>query len=183
MRISIRHRRGRHGGRPRAITATQAAVAFLAILVGPLLQNSSSGAAALAAAGDPVASGQPTIKAVHTSLGEILVDAQGMVLYRYTADGKNISNCYTAYGCVTLWPIVAPGPGGRAVAGAGVVQSALHVITRKDGKRQVTYDGWPLYTYVVDRKPGQTAGQGFKDARGIWYVVYATPTKNPAPKS
>ena len=76
-----------------------------------------------------------------------------------------------------------PTPGGQPIAGPGVSQHALGVITRKDGKKQVTYDGWPLYTYFVDRAPGQVIGQGVKDALGTWYVVYASPAKNPAPKS
>jgi predicted lipoprotein with Yx(FWY)xxD motif len=178
MRSVLRDRPSRRYPRARSITATLAAV-FLVMLVGGGLQSASSGAVGPAI--DPAASGPPTIEVVHTNLGQILADAKGMVLYRYTADRKNVSNCYSAYGCEALWPILSLGPGRRVAAGASVVQSALGVITRKDGKKQVTYDGWPLYTYVVDRKPGQTAGEGFKDARGIWLVVYATPSKNPSP--
>lgn len=181
MRTAFHNRAGRGGRRSQAITVLPAAVIFLVMLVGGPVQN-SSGIAALASAIDPPSSGQPTVKAAHTKLGQILVDAKEMVLYRYTADRKKVSNCDTAYGCAALWPLLSPGPGGRVEAGPGAVQTALGVITRKDGKKQVTYDGWPLYTYTVDRNPGQTAGQDFKDTRGIWFVVYATPSKNPAPK-
>ena len=123
----------------------------------------------------------PTVKAAQTTLGDVLVDAKGMVLYRYTADKKGASACYTA--CLTLWPVLVSPSGGQPIAGPGVSQPALGVITRKDGKKQVTYDGWPLYTYFVDRAPGQATGQGVKDTLGIWYVVYANPAKNPTPKS
>ena len=123
----------------------------------------------------------PTVKAAQTTLGDVLVDAKGMVLYRYTADKKDASACYTA--CLTLWPVLVSPSGGQPIAGSGVSQPALGVITRKDGKKQVTYDGWPLYTYFVDRAPGQATGQGVKDTLGIWYVVYAIPAKNPTPKS
>jgi len=172
-------RRLRHA----ATTATLAASMLLMLLGTGSFVGPSRGAAAAASTNDVASSGQPTVRASHTKLGVILVDAKGMVLYRYTADKRNISNCYTGGGCVSLWPILTPGPGGRVAAGPGVAQSALAVITRKDGKKQVTYDGWPLYTYIVDQKPGQTTGQGFKDAQGIWFVVYATPAKNPAPGS
>ena len=124
----------------------------------------------------------PTVKAASTKFGDILVDAKGMVLYRYTADRKDASICSTP-ACLQLWPVLSPPPGGQPIAGSGVSQHALSVITRKDGKKQVTYDGWPLYTYFVDRAAGQTIGQGVKGTIGIWYVVYATPAKNPAPKS
>ncbi len=183
MRLMLRPRPDcRHPELPSIATAV-ALAGSLAVLGGGAFQTAHGAATTPPPRVDPAPSAQPTIEAAHTTLGEILVDAKGMTLYRYTADRKDLSNCYAAYGCEALWPIVSPGPGGRVVAGPGAVHNALGVITRKDGKKQVTYGGWPLYTYTVDRKPGQTAGQGFKDARGIWFVVYATPSKNPAPAS
>jgi predicted lipoprotein with Yx(FWY)xxD motif len=41
---------------------------------------------------------------------------------------------------------------------------------RKDGRRQVTYGGHPLYYYEGDRK-GQAKCQGVNNAGGIWLVV------------
>jgi predicted lipoprotein with Yx(FWY)xxD motif len=35
----------------------------------------------------------------------------------------------------------------------------------------VTYNHWPLYTYVTDTKPGQTTGQGVNNSGGKWYVL------------
>lgn len=160
-------------------TATMAAAVSVAMLVTGLSQSLSGGAAALASTSAPASPGQPAVKAARTKLGEILVDAKGMVLYRYTADRKDVSNCSAS--CLPLWPILSPGSDGRPAAGSGAAQRALGVMTRKDGKQQVTYDDWPLYTYIVDKAPGQTAGQGVKDAGGIWYVVYADPGKNPTP--
>lgn len=42
------------------------------------------------------------------------------------------------------------------------------VVRADGGKRQTTYKGMPLYFFCKDVKPGDTAGQGFKD---IWSVV------------
>jgi predicted lipoprotein with Yx(FWY)xxD motif len=39
------------------------------------------------------------------------------------------------------------------------------------GGRVVTYDGWPLYTYVADTKPGDAIGQATYLNGGYWYVL------------
>ena len=49
---------------------------------------------------------------------------------------------------------------GSASAGPGAIQSLLGTITREDGTTQVTYNGWPLYTYSGDTIPDTTNGQG-----------------------
>ena len=36
---------------------------------------------------------------------------------------------------------------------------------RPDGTRQVTFEGWPLYFFKMDMKPGDMTGQGAKD---VW---------------
>jgi len=41
---------------------------------------------------------------------------------------------------------------------------AWGVATRADGVEQLTYDGYPLYTWSKDMKPGDVTGQGFKNA-------------------
>jgi hypothetical protein len=44
----------------------------------------------------------------------------------------------------------------------------LGTLTRSDGSVQVTYNGWPLYTYTKDMAAGDTNGQAFKS---LWYAV------------
>jgi hypothetical protein len=39
-----------------------------------------------------------------------------------------------------------------------------------DGK-VVTYNKWPLYTYVADSAPGQATGEGVSLSGGKWYVI------------
>ena len=58
-------------------------------------------------------------------------------------------------------------------AGPGVSQSMLGTLHLSNGTVQVTYGGHPLYTYLGDRKPGQTTGQSIKSFGGIWYVLSA----------
>jgi predicted lipoprotein with Yx(FWY)xxD motif len=45
-------------------------------------------------------------------------------------------------------------------------------ITRSDGRKQVTYYGHPLYTFVGDgNTPGKTAGQKLDAFGAEWYVL------------
>jgi predicted lipoprotein with Yx(FWY)xxD motif len=111
------------------------------------------------------------INSVETSLGTVLVDRYGFTIYLLTADNPTFSNC-TSFVCNTVWPPVLATGGG--VAGPGVQQSLLGTIPLPDGTQQVTYAGHPLYTYIGDRKPAQTSGQGIKSFGGIWWVLSAT---------
>src|SRR5690242_591454 len=81
-----------------------------------------------------------------TSLGKILVNAQGRSLYLFAPDKLGKSTCYGS--CAHYWPPALTT--GKPTAGTGVKASLLGVTVRKDGKRQVTYNGHPLYTYVGD---------------------------------
>jgi predicted lipoprotein with Yx(FWY)xxD motif len=103
-------------------------------------------------------------------LGSFLVDDKGMSLYLYTKDTPNISNCYDK--CATAWPPLLTA--GNPVASDGVDASKFGTTTRKDGSMQVTYNGWPLYYYVKDTKPGDVVGQ---DVGNVWYVISPTGEK------
>ena len=54
----------------------------------------------------------------------------------------------------------------EVAAGEWRAASLLGVTKRKDGKRQVTYAGHPLYTYVGDTKAGMTSGEGRRTSAG-----------------
>jgi predicted lipoprotein with Yx(FWY)xxD motif len=126
-------------------------------------------AAAVVASGSALAASKSgtTVMLHKTKLGKVLSTSSGMTLYLYTPDAKNKSNCYT--GCISFWPaLIAKG---KVQAGAGVKAGLLGVTTRKNGQRQVTYKGHPLYRYVGDSKAGQVKGQGYQS---IWYVLNAS---------
>jgi predicted lipoprotein with Yx(FWY)xxD motif len=96
--------------------------------------------------------------------GNILVDARGMTLYRFTPDSPNTSTCYDA--CASDWPPVlvdsVPAAADPTLAGN------LGVAARRDGSQQLTYLGAPLYYFVADAQPGDANGQA---AGGVWFVV------------
>lgn len=105
--------------------------------------------------------------------GRILTDSQGRSVYLFKADkqgkaGMNArSECYGA--CAEVWPPLltngAPMPGSRVDA------SLIGTTKRKDGSRQVTYNGWPLYYYRSDMKPGQTNGEDNDGFGADWLLL------------
>ena len=102
------------------------------------------------------------------ALGTVLVDRQGMTLYRYGPDGFGAPRCTGP--CTSTWTPLTVAPGTRTrVAGPGLAVSDVGTVTRPDGSLQVTYELRPLYTYAGDTAPGQANGQGA--AGGRWSVV------------
>jgi predicted lipoprotein with Yx(FWY)xxD motif len=102
----------------------------------------------------------------------VLVDAEGAALYVSDEEAKGEVLCVTD-GCVSFWvPVTVDGgaPTGDVSGGE------LSVVSRPDGKSQVTFDNRPLYTFSQD-KPGQVKGDGLSDSFDgqtlTWHVVTA----------
>lgn len=134
----------------------------------PLLLLASLGVGvAMAASSSSSVTG--TVKTVKSkTFGTILVSAKGRTLYRYTIDRKNSNRCTSDPACSKYWPPLLVKAGVKPTAGVGVKAAKLGTIKAKNGMRQVTYAGWPLYTFAGDTSSGQTKGQGFEKQ---WYVV------------
>ncbi|TGA96617.1 SCO0930 family lipoprotein [Streptomyces sp. MZ04] len=98
-------------------------------------------------------------------LGKVVTDSEGRTLYRFDKDTAQPpkSNCEGA--CATTWPVVSAK---GAVAPPGVDESLMGEITRSDGAKQLTIDGWPMYRYAKDKKAGDAKGQG---VGGTWYAA------------
>jgi predicted lipoprotein with Yx(FWY)xxD motif len=98
-------------------------------------------------------------------LGEVLTDAKGFTLYRFDEDTANpsVSNCDDA--CAQKWPAVIVDP--ENVAVQGVEQSLVGTVARKDGTKQLTIAGWPMYNFTGDAGPGEWKGHG---VGGTWFA-------------
>lgn len=105
-----------------------------------------------------------TLAITSSSLGPILVDGRGMTLYLYTKDSPNTSVCTGQ--CLIAWPPLL----GKPTAGAGVDAARLGSFQRADGSTQASYNGWPLYYWKADVKPGDVTGQ---NVNSVWYVLGA----------
>jgi len=98
-------------------------------------------------------------------IGLYMVDEDGMTLYVYKKDSPGKSTCGAANGCLELWPVFYVDEFKHA---AGFDPASFAVITREDGKKQITYKGMPLYYFSRDVTADDNLGQGFDN---VWYVA------------
>ncbi len=109
-----------------------------------------------------------TLTVRSTRYGRILLDGRGRALYAFTRDRRGGgSRCYGD--CAAKWPVYVAK--GRLLAGTGVKQSLIATSRRRDGRRQVTYNGRPLYYYIGDKSAGQVLCQNVAEFGGTWLVV------------
>lgn len=157
-------------------------VAAAAVLV--LAGCGSSGSSTSSAGGTATSSGAP-LKVATAAAGTFLETGAGKALYVFAADSPGHSTC--TGDCLAYWP-ADPAPNTVPARVPGVT-ATLGAITRPDGSKQLTVDGWPVYTYVGDSGPGMTTGQGLSNSGGLWWLVApsgqqlnssATPAATPA---
>jgi predicted lipoprotein with Yx(FWY)xxD motif len=138
----------------------------------PASSGGAYGNAPAQSTGTPAASGSAlSIKATKSDdLGTFLTDSSGRSLYLWKADKGDSSTCSGP--CAQAWPPVTTT--GAPTAGTGVKASLLGTTKRSDGSTEVTYGGHPLYYFVGDKKPGDTAGQASEEFGADWLVVAPT---------
>jgi predicted lipoprotein with Yx(FWY)xxD motif len=92
----------------------------------------------------------------------VLAGNNNMTLYTYSKDavgsGKSVCNGM----CASNWPPLL-------VEGSPAVSGDYSVIARDDGKKQLVFNGMPLYFYVKDSKPGDKTGDGRSE--GAWRII------------
>jgi predicted lipoprotein with Yx(FWY)xxD motif len=142
--------------RIKAVTVLVAAAASLVVAAG-----------AATASPQATSSRAATVKVAKTNLGRILVDSSGRTLYLFKKDTGRKSTCYGQ--CAEFWPPLKAG--GKPKAGSGVRASKIGTTKRRDGTRQVTYNGHPLYLFAQDTKRGDTNGEGIKAFGALWWAV------------
>lgn len=129
----------------------------------------------------PAQAANAPVRTASTASGVILVNAQGRTMYAFAADPAGRSTCTGA--CAKSWPpVIAAAKGLTRPSG---VSAKLTVVKRADGASQLAVNGRPMYTYVGDRAPGQTNGQGVNASGGLWWVIspkgaLIKSTRNPA---
>ena len=87
-------------------------------------------------------------------------------VYMFENDERKKSHCYGR--CAKAWPPVLTR--GRPRAGAVSTPTLLASIRRRNGDRQVTYAGRPLYTYAHEG-PGDVFCHDVNLNGGYWWVL------------
>lgn len=145
-----------------------------------LLLGLAVAASALLATGGAQATGgsSATVKAIAPvvistktlpKLGTVLVNGQGRTLYMFVPDKQKKVTCLRS--CATAWPPVKL-PAGAKTRTEGLAKSSLlGSDPNPAGGRVVTYNKWPLYTWLGDTAPGKATGQAINANGGLWYVL------------
>jgi predicted lipoprotein with Yx(FWY)xxD motif len=171
--------------RPLTLAATATVAAALLAGCGSSSSSSSSSTAASTPASTPTqstaaststAAATPGVAVAtkHSKLGTILAAGpKHLTVYLFEADKGTSSTCNGD--CAKDWPPVTTS--GAPTVSGGAVSADLGTTMRKDGTKQVTYKGHPLYFYDDDKDSGDTYGQGSKEFGAGWYVMKANGSK------
>ena len=140
--------------------------------------SSSSSSAAGSSSTTPKAADQPSsavglpspgtqvLIVQRSDIGWVLAEANGQVVYTYGGDTKGGSPTCTG-SCAAIWPAVT----GLPMAGpADALPGTLGTVSMINGAKQITYDGFPLYTFK-GAAPLTTKGNGLE---GKWHVIKLT---------
>lgn len=114
------------------------------------------------------------ITTADSDYGTMLFDGSGQAIYLFDKETRSTPRCYGA--CAQAWPPVLTRDLPRAVG--DVRQSLLGTTRRRDGSRQITYGGHPLYFYAHEGK-NEVLCHNVAEFGGLWLVL--TPAGRPAP--
>jgi predicted lipoprotein with Yx(FWY)xxD motif len=119
------------------------------------------------------ASSVTELKTATTSLGAIITDGKGMVLYAYMKDTQGTQASACTGGCATAWPLALA----DATPTLTGVTGTVTMIPTASGGKQLALNGWPLYYFAKDKAAGDILGQGVGT---VWYVLDASGTPKKA---
>jgi len=156
------------------------------LLVAVLLTAVAAGSGLLAGSAPWAAarsSDAATVRVAHdATYGAYLTDGAGVALYIAAEPGQvaringsgdpPIAACNGI--CLQVWPPLTTD--GAPLAGDGVEANLLGTTEAPNGGTQVTYAGWPLYTFAADTGAGSTFGQAVAPPQGAatgaaWYLM------------
>ncbi|WP_250006034.1 hypothetical protein [Actinoplanes sp. M2I2] len=158
------------------VAATPGATADPAATDAPEADPDATAPPAAANAAPELSEEEATTELIGTKvarMGKVVTNDEGFVLYRFDKDGNKPakSNCVGV--CAQTWPPALTSDGKPGVK--GVDSKLVGTVTRADGSKQLTLKGWPLYTYIGDKKPGKWSGQ---NVSGTWFVIQPDGAKN-----
>ena len=139
----------------------------------PAASTTSAPAPATSAAASTSASNVTELKTMTTSLGSIVTDGNGMVLYAYMKDTQGAQTSTCTGGCAAAWPLALA----SATPTLTGVTGAVTMIPTAAGGKQLALNGWLLDYFAKDKAPGDVLGQGIGT---VWYVLDATGTPKKA---
>ena len=107
-------------------------------------------------------------------LGVVLVNPAGRTLYVFMKDQHSRVTCTGS--CASFWPPLKWKGSGKPKGASPVKNSLLGLDRNPAGGKVVTYNHWPLYTFVNDTAAGQAKGWNQNLNGGKWFVINAKGT-------
>ena len=161
-----------------AVAACGASAGTSASGSGSSPSSAGSSAAAGGASAGAASASSVTVSAKNVpGVGTVLVNGAGRTLYMFTPEKGGKITCTASSGCLHAWPETdLPSGATAATAGSGVKSSLLGTVKGATGQKEVTYNGWPLYTFIGDSAAGQANGQALTNFGGTWYVLNSSGT-------
>jgi predicted lipoprotein with Yx(FWY)xxD motif len=159
-----------------AVAACGASAGTSASGSGSSASPSSAASSASAGAAGATSSSAVTVSTKNVpGVGPVLVNGKGQTLYLLTSEKGGKITCTASNGCTQAWPeTTLPSGTTAAKAGTGVKSSLLGTVKGATGAMEVTYNGWPLYTFAGDSgAAGVAHGQALTSFGGTWYVLNA----------
>lgn len=153
-----------------ALPGLSLALALAAMLSGaPAHAQDEAGGTVSAADADKGMEARPaSVKVGHSSLGDVLTDAQGRTLYAMDAGvvraryGASYGYCHDA--CAQKWTALAAPKDAAPIGHWKVVTGAVGP--------QWAWNNNLVFTYAADAAPGSVAGNGYDD---LWTVIAYVP--------
>ncbi|MGA2784357.1 MAG: hypothetical protein ABSF09_06640 [Candidatus Bathyarchaeia archaeon] len=98
------------------------------------------------------------------TIGSYLTNATGWTLYTFARDIPTNGTSRCTDNCKKNWPVFYTP---NLTLSPGLNATSFSVVARSDGSKQIAYNGWPLYYFRNDTRPGDTNGQGFAT---VWFA-------------
>jgi predicted lipoprotein with Yx(FWY)xxD motif len=106
-----------------------------------------------------------------TTLQNIAVNSRGRAVYTLSGETTHHVECIRASGCLSIWlPVTAKSA--KSLSKAKGINGKLR-IWHRGNIRQVTLNGRPLYTFIMDKSRNSAVGQDITHFGGTWKVVKA----------
>ncbi|MQA80896.1 MAG: hypothetical protein GEV10_20840 [Streptosporangiales bacterium] len=141
------------------------------------------GVLAACGSGGQVGSPDDVVSAKDVSgIEQVLVDSKGMTLYVAEQEASRKIACTDS--CLALWEPLTVSEGTTLSSDDGLTSSLSTVQRPDNGDTQVTYRGYPLYTFTEDSGAGELAGDNVTDEfGGTSFTWHAMTMEGPAPSS
>jgi predicted lipoprotein with Yx(FWY)xxD motif len=142
--------------------------------------SSSNGNAGSSASTAPSSGGVVSVESLDGM--NVLANSAGKTLYTASAEQGGKVRCVSS--CTSFWSPALATPAAAKQA-AGTLKTKLGVITRPDGKQQLTFNGQPLYSFTQEGAKalqGNGASDEFQGTHFQWQAA-ATSGGGAAPMS